>query len=293
MVEPQPLDAAWLRGHPLPAPDPDSDKNTRGQVALIGGSAIVPGGLLLTAEAALRAGAGKVQAATIRSAALAMGMAMPELAVFALHESADGEIANLDGFPHKCLDRCDALVAGPAMGSAEAAGRVVDRLLDDPRDGVTLILDAAALMSLGDRRTAMAARHAPAVLTPHIGEMAAMLDCAADAVNADRAAAARRAADRFGAVVALKGSTTLIAEPGGTLFRYAGGDIGLATSGSGDVLAGIAAGLAARGASPLDALLWAVWLHGEAGRCAANDFGPIGFLARDVLRHIPALMRPA
>ena len=72
---------------------------------------------------------------------------------------------------------------------------------------------------------------------------------------------------------------------------YAGGGVGLATGGSGDVLAGIAAGLAARGAEPLAATLWAVWLHGEAGRRCAEQIGPLGFLARELLAHVPALMR--
>jgi NAD(P)H-hydrate repair Nnr-like enzyme with NAD(P)H-hydrate dehydratase domain len=89
----------------------------------------------------------------------------------------------------------------------------------------------------------------------------------------------------------LKGSTSLVADHEGRLFAYAGGGVGLATGGSGDVLAGIAAGLAARGASPLDAALWAVWLHGEAGRRCAEQIGPVGFLARELLAHVPGLMK--
>jgi NAD(P)H-hydrate repair Nnr-like enzyme with NAD(P)H-hydrate dehydratase domain len=129
------------------------------------------------------------------------------------------------------------------------------------------------------------------VLTPHIGEMAALLECDAAGIEADRPAAVRRAAAHFGAVVMLKGSTTLVADPGGALFAYAGGGVGLATGGSGDVLAGIVAGLAARGAPPLEATLWAVWLHGEAGRRCAEQIAPLGFLARELLAQVPGLMR--
>ena len=146
-------------------------------------------------------------------------------------------------------------------------------------------------MTLSARAGPLAARSQPALLTPHVGEMAAMLDCHADEVEADRAAAVRHAADRYGAVVILKGSTSLIADRSSPLFAYAGGGVGLATGGSGDVLAGIAAGLAARGASPLEAALWAVWLHGEAGRRCAEQIGPVGFLARELLAHVPGLMR--
>ena len=92
-------------------------------------------------------------------------------------------------------------------------------------------------------------------------------------------------------MVVLKGSTSLVATPDGELFAYAGGGVGLATGGSGDVLAGIVAGLAARGAEPLEATLWAVWLHGEAGRRCAEQLGPLGFLARELLAHVPGLMR--
>jgi hydroxyethylthiazole kinase-like uncharacterized protein yjeF len=291
VAEPIALDSDWLRDNPLPSPDRHADKNARGRVFIVGGCATVPGGLLLTAEAALRAGAGKVQVATAASTAMALGIAMPEIAVFAMDEDDAGEIVALDARAGDQIARSDAVIVGPAMGGSEAAGAILDALLRAGRDHAVLILDAAALMMLPLRATAVAARASPAVLTPHIGEMAAMLDCPAEEIEADRAAAVRRAAERFGAVVVLKGSTSLIADRDGTLFAYAGGGVGLATGGSGDVLAGIAAGLAARGARPLDAALWSVWLHGEAGRRCAEQIGPLGFLARELLAHVPGLMR--
>ncbi|MBW8754333.1 MAG: NAD(P)H-hydrate dehydratase [Sphingomonadales bacterium] len=286
----EPLDSNWLTDHPLPEPGAHADKNARGRVFIVGGCARVPGGLLLTAEAALRVGAGKVQVATTASTALALGIAMPEIAVFPVAEDDEGEITCLQKGLDEFIARCDAVVVGPAMSGAKAAGDVVDGLLakDHP---LALILDAAALMDLPARAAALAARAQPAVLTPHIGEMAAMLECDAAEIEADRAAAVRRAAERYGAVVMLKGSTSLVADAGGALFAYAGGGVGLATGGSGDVLAGIAAGLAARGAPPLEAALWAVWLHGEAGRRCAAEIGPLGFLARELLRHVPGLMQ--
>lgn len=291
MAEPVPLDSNWLREHPLPEPDPHADKNARGRVFVIGGCARVPGGLLLTAEAALRAGAGKVRVATGASTALALGIAMPEIAVFPMAEDEDGEIACLHDGLDPYIRRSDALIVGPAMSRGESAGDIVDRLLAGDRDEIALILDAAALMTLPSRAAAVAARAIPAVLTPHIGEMAALLDCDADAIEEDRARAVLRAAERYGAVVMLKGSTSLVADRHGTLYAYAGGGVGLATGGSGDVLAGIVAGLAARGAEPLTAALWAVWLHGEAGRRCAEQIGPLGFLARELLAHVPGLMR--
>jgi len=279
-----PVDSQWLADHPLPPLDRMADKNSRGRVLAIGGCTRVPGGLLLTGEAALRAGAGKLQLATVVDVALALGVAMPEAAVIPLPAGPDGEIAD----PGQCLDAalagCDAVVAGAAMTCGEAGGRIADAVLAESSAPV-VVLDAGALMALGRRSPA----HAGLVLTPHLGEMAALLACDAAGIEADRPAAARRAAERFGAVVALKGPNTLVAAPDGTLIAYAGGGVGLATGGSGDVLAGLVAGLAARGASPLHATAWAVWLHGEAGRRCAESLGPVGFLARELLAQVPAL----
>lgn len=290
MVDPVALDSNWLREHPLPAPSPHADKNARGRVFAVGGCSVVPGGLILTAEAALRVGAGKVQVATTADTALALGVAMPEIAVFGVEQDDSGEIAGLPAHLVERISRSNALIIGPAMSEGDAAAQIVGQLLNEGFAG-ELVLDAAALMELIPWSAQLGSRRRPAVLTPHIGEMAAMLGCEAEAIEADRHAAVRQAAARYGAVIVLKGSTSLIADRDGKLFAYAGGGVGLATGGSGDVLAGMAAGLAARGASPLDAALWAVWLHGEAGRRCGEQIGPLGFLARELLAHVPGLMR--
>lgn len=288
-----PLDSDWLRDHPLPVPGNDADKNERGRVLVIGGGRTVPGGIRLTAEAALRAGAGKVRVATIASAAIPLGVAMPEIGVFGLPENEDGEIGRdfakvLDSL----LARNDAVIVGPAISGMDAAGALVDHLLAHEKCAAPIVLDAAALTCLPPSRIKpLRERSHPVILTPHIGEMAGMLECQTDEIERDRAAAVREAAKKFGGICLLKGSTSLVATPEGELFVYAGGGVGLATGGSGDVMAGIAAGLAARGADPLTATLWAVWLHGEAGRRCAEQMGPLGFLARELLAHVPGLMR--
>ena len=287
---PRPLDSDWLRAHPLPLPDHETDKNGRGRVLVVGGSRRVPGGLQLTVEAALRAGAGKIQVATVESAALPLGIAMPEVAVFGLAESQGGEIAVKDpGLLHRLCQRCDAIVAGPAMTDAASASRLAEHLLHSCES--PLVLDAAMLMGLIPHAGRLRGLSRPSVLTPHIGELSALLACPAEDVLRDPAGAVLRASRDYGAVCVSKGATTLIADPDGDLFAYAGGGVGLATGGSGDVMAGIVAGLCARGATPLDAALWAVWLHGEAGRRCAEQIGPLGFLARELLAHVPALLR--
>ena len=130
-----------------------------------------------------------------------------------------------------------------------------------------------------------------AVITPHRAEMASILGAEPEEISELAPYIALHASATFNAVIALKGATTFIATPDGDLFRYECGDVGLATSGSGDTLAGIVAGLLARGADPVHAALWAVWLHGEAGNKLAKRIGRIGYLARELLDEIPPLMR--
>jgi len=128
------------------------------------------------------------------------------------------------------------------------------------------------------------------VLLPHAGELASLLDCDEDAIESDPVGCGRRAAKRYRSVVLVKGVTSQVVCPEGGVWTYDGGAPGLGVSGSGDVLAGIVGGLLARGAEPLNALLWAVWLHGEAGVALAKKVGPIGFLAREIADEIPALL---
>jgi NAD(P)H-hydrate repair Nnr-like enzyme with NAD(P)H-hydrate dehydratase domain len=125
---------------------------------------------------------------------------------------------------------------------------------------------------------------------PHAGEMARLLECEAMRSSADPLGAARRAAETFGVVAVIKGQFSHIVSPDGRAFRFEGGGVGLATSGSGDTLAGIVGGLCARGADPLTAALWGVSLHGEAGRRLSRDVGRVGFLARELLDLVPPLM---
>lgn len=286
------LDGAWLRANPLPQPDEEADKNARGRVLVIGGSCTVPGGVRLTAEAALRAGAGKVQVATVDSAAAMIGAFLPEIAVLPLATNAEGEIDAACARLESRIARSDAVVLGPAMGCAEQSAALVEIVLKHGGD-VGLVLDAAALMGICGHAQGLAGRAVPAVLTPHIGEIAALLERDAIVIDHDRESAVRECAQRFGAVVVLKGAVSVVADPDGAVFAYSGGNVGLATGGSGDVMAGIAGALIARGAAPLTAALWSVWLHGEAGRRCAESIGPLGFLASELLGFIPQVMHRA
>ncbi len=283
-----PLDAAWRAAHPLPMPAGETDKNSRGQVLVIGGARRVPGAVALTAEAALRVGAGKVRVATITAAAIPLGIAMPEIGVLALPENDDGNIAiGDDAALAATLDRVDAVVIGPGMGDPDAAAALVRWVAPRVQDDATLILDGAAVACAGTLDAKLARLRGRLILTPHAGELASLMDRPADAIDAGTAYGA---AAQFGAVVTLKGTRTLIAAPDAEALDYEGGGVGLATGGSGDVLAGAIAGLAARGTLPHDATAWGVWLHGEAGRTLAARTGPLGFLARELPPLLPTLL---
>jgi len=286
-----PLDSAWLAAHSLPEPGADSDKNSRGHVLVAGGSETVPGALRLTGEAALRAGAGRLQLATVERAVLHLGVRVPESAVFPLPANAAGELGEEAG-EALCayLGRCDTLVLGPGMGAEAAAETILAAVLAKPRASLSLVLDAAMIGAATDLADALHAQQGRIVLTPHPGEMMRLMGCDEARIAQDPAGLAQEAARRFNATVLFKGPDTWIASPRTGLLHYSGGGPGLATGGSGDVLAGIIGGLMARGAEPRIAAAWGVWLHGEAGRRLAERVGPLGFLARELPAEIPRLL---
>ena len=285
------IDAAWLNANPLPPIAGDTSKNARGRVLAAGGAVTVPGALLLTGEAVLRVGAGKVQIGTVASAAVALGVRFPEAAVLALPED-EGEIgAGAAAVLAESCTRADAIVLGPGMGDHDAAARLVREVAAVDAPEAVLVLDAAAVSCAGSLVEALAPWRGRLAMTPHHGEMAALCGCEAEAVGDDPHALASDIAARFGAVVVLKDAETLIASPDGEVLHYVGGGPGLGTGGSGDVLAGVVAGLVARGAAPLVAAGWAVWLHGEAGRQLALEVGTVGFLARELLPLLPGLLK--
>ena len=280
-----PLDRSALKSHPLP-PVVDGDKETKGRILILAGSRDVPGAALLAATAAMRAGAGKLRITTVESVAPQLGLAMPEAMVVGLPEDDDGGFAAsaLEAIKEQAQS-ADAIVGGPGMSNGEVCGRIANALL---KTQAALALDAALLHSLQpltpDERASLP------VLLPHAGELASLLDCGEEEIEREPIRCGVRAAELYRSVVLVKGVTSHVVTPDGEAWTYDGGAPGLGVSGSGDVLAGIVGGLLARGGEPLNALLWSVWLHGEAGAKLAKRIGPTGFLAREIADEIPALL---
>ena len=290
MSEPTEINRNALERFPLPHHPDDGDKEERGRLLVIAGSHELPGAALLAGIGGLRAGAGKLQIATASSISVQLGIAIPEARVIGLAETQDGciaeeEVQRLLGW----APDAQAILLGCGLQHGAPLDALLDALFACGLE-IPLVLDAAVLGSLSERADAVKAWPGGSILLPHSGEMARLLGVEREEVAADPLAAARRAADTFGAVTLIKGEYSHIVAPDGRAFRFRGGGVGLATSGSGDTLAGIVGGLAARGADPLTAALWGVYLHGEAGRRLSESVGRVGFLARELLDLVPPLM---
>lgn len=283
-MTPKSLDRAALDQHPLPAVK-DGDKETKGQILIVAGSREVPGAALLCAQAAMRAGAGKLNIATSKSVAVHVGIVMPEAKVVGLPEQDDGALAPkaVDDLK-ELIAEADAVVAGPGLTVSNVCASIAKALLSSD---ARLALDAALLHELEPPPTE---RRPLPILLPHAGELASLLDCDEDEIERDPLSCGMSAARQYRSIVLVKGIASHVVTPDGSAWKFEGGAPGLGVSGSGDVLAGIVGGLLARGAEPLSALLWSVWLHGEAGASLANKVGPIGFLAREIASEVPALL---
>ena len=266
-------DAQLLTAAHLPPRPRDAHKGTNGHVLAIGGEHGMAGAIRLSGEAALRAGAGLVSAATRGENLFALNAARPEL----MAHGVDGPQAL-----EPLLARASVLAVGPGLGLGAWSHALWLTALDS---GKPLVLDADGLNLLArePRRFTQ-----PAVLTPHPGEAARLLGSTVAEVEADRFAAARALADRFHAVAVLKGSGSLIAESDGRLDVCPWGNPGMATGGMGDLLTGIVAALLAQGCDAWQAACLGVGLHARAGDCAARQ-GERGLLATDLLAPLRAL----
>jgi hydroxyethylthiazole kinase-like uncharacterized protein yjeF len=272
----------------LPEADGELGKVGRGQVLVVGGSVQNPGAVLLAGIAALRAGAGRLQIATASAVAPLLAISVPEARVLGLRAGGDGELtATSCRAIQGEMEACDALLIGPGMMTSHAAADLLRACFRRPRQGA-VVVDAGALTVFSQTQ---AAHGAGAILTPHPGEMANMLDLARAVVLERPLEIAREAATQLRSVVVLKGAETFVAAPDGRVFHNTRGGVGLGTSGSGDVLAGLITGLCARGADALQAAVWGVHLHALAGERLAKRLGPLGFLARELSVEVPELLR--
>ena len=279
----------WKR-LPLPRVAEGGDKEARGRVLCVGGSREMPGAVVLASLGALRAGAGKLRVATARSAAPLVAAQVFEARVYPFAETKAGDIsAAAAARLGECAEGVRAVCVGPGMVDGKGAARLVKKLLSS-KSSATMVLDANALAGLRGARRLVRGLERRAVLTPNGDELDGLLDGDDSPPASSPADAALRIADEYGAVAVVKGRETFIAAPGGELYVNRAGNVGLATSGSGDVLSGVIAGLAARGADALAAAVWGVHAHARAGDRLAKRVGRLGYLARELLDEIPRVL---
>ncbi len=261
-------------------------KGDYGHVLVVAGSPGKAGAAVLAARGAVRSGAGLVTVAVPESvmgvvdaaSVESMSQPLPVTGAGALADEAVAAVLSTVG------DK-DALALGPGLGQAPETARSIRRIALET--SLPLVLDADGLNAFVGAVASLAERRGETVLTPHPGELARLLGVTTAEVVADRIGAARRAAELSGAIVALKGHLTLVADPLGGVAVNPTGNPGMATGGSGDVLTGMIAALAGQGMGAALAARLGVFLHGLAGDLAAEERGEISLSAGDLVELLP------
>jgi NAD(P)H-hydrate epimerase len=269
----------------LPPRESDAHKRSSGYAVVVGGSRNMTGAVSLAGSAAYRAGAGLVAVAVPEGILPVTQETVREAVFVALPETEAGAAAGGAARLDEVLGQADALAVGPGMTTDERTSAWVRELVRSSE--VPVVLDADGLNAFAGRADDLADRKAELVLTPHAGECARLAGTSAREVEADRVRHVRELAARTSATVLLKGSRTLVGTPDGAVRINPTGGSFLATGGTGDVLTGMIVGLLARGLAPPDASSAAAYVHGIAGRLAAERRG-VGTTAGDVLERVTA-----
>jgi NAD(P)H-hydrate epimerase len=273
----------------LPERPPGAHKGTFGRALVVAGSTRYTGAAYLAAAAAYRTGCGLVTVALPASLHTAIAGLLPEATYLPLVER-DGVVSGAAAAVVRAAARdFDALLVGPGLTDEPPVAELVGRLVEDPP--APLVLDADGLNVLARREGGPAGLPAESILTPHPGEMARLIGWDVQVINHDRIAVARQAAAAWRQIVVLKGAYTVIAAPDGGATVNPFATPALARAGTGDVLAGLIAGLLAQGLRPFDAAAAAAFLHGLAGQLAGRAIGVHSTLARDVLDRVAEAMR--
>lgn len=272
----------------MPQRPDDANKGTMGTLLSICGSYGMAGAAMLAAKAALRMGVGLQKSALPKSIYPIAAANLWESVYLPLAETENGSIsaANMDLL---LADRHTAVLLGCGMTACADTRAIVQGFIENSE--APMVLDADALNAIAEEPAVLRKAKAPIVITPHPAEFGRLMHMTPQAVNADREGLAARFAREYGVVTVLKGAGTVIASPEGELVVNPTGNSGMATGGSGDVLAGMTGALLAQGVKPFEVAAAAVYLHGLAGDIAAEKRGRTSMLPSDLIECIPAALR--
>ncbi|MBM3167450.1 MAG: NAD(P)H-hydrate dehydratase [Chloroflexi bacterium] len=282
----------WVRSA-LPKRPRAANKGTFGRLLVVAGSINYIGAAYLACMGAARVGTGLVTLSTAQGIQPIMASKLTEVTYAPLPEAEAGIIAS-EAAPvlRELLEGYDALLVGCGLGQKRPVMEFVEATLFDlPEAGCpALVLDADALNTLARVENWWQKLTQDAILTPHPGEMARLAGISLEEVQGNRLAVARKAAGEWHKVVVLKGAYTIVAAPDGRARISQMANPGLASAGTGDVLAGAIAGLVAQGVSLFDAAACGVYLHGRAGEMVRQEVGDAGMLASDLLPVLPKVI---
>lgn len=264
----------------------DSNKGTLGSLLCICGSYGMAGAAIMAGKAALRCGIGLLKIAVPKSIYPVCATNILESVYYPLEETSNGVISskNTDFLLEMC-EKSSAVVIGCGLSVCDDTKDLVQSVITNCEK--PLVIDADALNCICNKPEILKNLKAPAIITPHPGEMARLLHSTPKTVNSNRENTAIDFAKKFGVVTVLKGAGTIIASPDGEVYINHTGNSGMATGGSGDVLSGIIGSLLAQGASPINAAAAGVFLHGTIGDLAAEKLGKISMLPTDMIDMIP------
>lgn len=264
----------------------DSNKGTLGSLLCICGSYGMAGAAIMAGKAALRCGIGLLKIAVPKSIYPFCATNILESVYYPLEETSNGVISskNTDFLLEMC-EKSSAVVIGCGLSVCDDTKNLVQSVITNCKK--PLVIDADALNCICNKPEILKNLKAPAIITPHPGEMARLLHSTPKTVNSSRENTAIDFAKKFGVVTVLKGAGTIIASPDGEVYINHTGNSGMATGGSGDVLSGIIGSLLAQGASPINAAAAGVFLHGTIGDLAAEKLGKISMLPTDMIDMIP------
>lgn len=266
----------------------DTHKSACGHLLVVAGSPGKTGAAYMTAMGAMRTGAGLATIALPRGLNAAMEAKTIEVMTEPLPETADGALDEASFEAIQRIAKGKTVAVGPGLGNTEGVYRLMERMAKEMEE--PLVIDADGLNAFVGRLELLRGSKSPRVLTPHPGEAARLLGARPSEIQGDRIGAARALAAMSGAVVALKGASTVIADPEGDIYINPTGNPGLSTAGTGDVLAGMIGGLMAQGRPPVEAACVATYAHGLAADKIKEGRGEAGMMATDLLPVIPEVL---